>query len=153
MAAPTTTLDPSTKSGAFIHIEERPESELTMMFGQKIAPDGIRAWNPAFDVTPSTLITGIITERGVIRPSLSPNNALFIDVAAFLASSSKEGNTSTTAAAVKIDETIVPAGFERLDEDRLRAYIAQSDCLTKLLGISIGSDGSELRIKEVGDGK
>lgn len=39
------------------------------MAGHKIAPDGIKAWNPAFDVTPASLITAIVTDKGVVRPN------------------------------------------------------------------------------------
>jgi len=66
IASPLTTLDPSLKSGADIKIEERPAVELTTIAGVQVAAPGIGVWNPAFDVTPHTLITGIITEHGVI---------------------------------------------------------------------------------------
>jgi S-methyl-5-thioribose-1-phosphate isomerase len=59
-AVPTTTLDLTMTSGALIHVEERPACELTSIFDIKIAPDGINAWNPAFDVTPCSLIRCII---------------------------------------------------------------------------------------------
>jgi S-methyl-5-thioribose-1-phosphate isomerase len=64
-AVPTTTLDLSMSNGSLIHIEQRPSVELTSIFGKPIAPEGIAVWNPSFDVTPSSLITGIITELGV----------------------------------------------------------------------------------------
>lgn len=57
------------KNGDGIVIEERPESELTDVHGKRIAALGIGVWNPAFDVTPASLITGIITEFGVFKPS------------------------------------------------------------------------------------
>lgn len=68
VAAPTTTLDTSLASGSAIHIEERPAEELTHWAGIAVAAKGIGVWNPSFDVTPPELITGIITERGVIYP-------------------------------------------------------------------------------------
>ncbi|MBI4313396.1 MAG: S-methyl-5-thioribose-1-phosphate isomerase [Candidatus Omnitrophica bacterium] len=68
VAAPSSTVDLKTASGARIPIEERATAEVTAPFGLNIAPRGIRAANPAFDVTPHTLITGIITERGILRP-------------------------------------------------------------------------------------
>jgi methylthioribose-1-phosphate isomerase len=68
VAAPTTTLDPTIPTGDLIKIEERPAAELTDIFGQRLAAPGIGVWNPAFDVTPGTLVTGIITELGVIYP-------------------------------------------------------------------------------------
>lgn len=68
VAAPYSTIDPQLKDGRDIPIEERPIEELTHIAGKQIAPTGVLAANPAFDVTNSRLITGIITERGVFRP-------------------------------------------------------------------------------------
>lgn len=68
IAAPSSTIDPSIQSGESIPIEERGSEELTTMFGQRIAPEGVATFTPAFDVTPSSLITAIITERGIHRP-------------------------------------------------------------------------------------
>jgi len=65
VAAPISTLDMKIKSGEEIPIEERAASEVTSMFGHKVAPDGTKVKNPAFDVTPNRYVTGIITERGV----------------------------------------------------------------------------------------
>lgn len=65
VAAPISTLDLSLTSGEQIPIEERAASEVTAMFGHKVAPEGTKVKNPAFDVTPSRYVTGIITERGV----------------------------------------------------------------------------------------
>ncbi|MFC1993213.1 S-methyl-5-thioribose-1-phosphate isomerase [Chloroflexota bacterium] len=67
VAAPTTTIDMSLTSGYQIPIEERSQEEVTHIQGVSIAPDGVQAANPAFDVTPSQYITAIITERGIIR--------------------------------------------------------------------------------------
>jgi methylthioribose-1-phosphate isomerase len=70
VAAPFTTIDMSKATGSDIVIEERPPEELTMIQGVQIAAPGIGCWNPAFDITPSELITGgIVTERGVFRPN------------------------------------------------------------------------------------
>jgi methylthioribose-1-phosphate isomerase len=68
VAAPRSTFDPATLTGADIHIEERDASELKSMLGHQIAPDAADAWNPAFDITPASLITAIISDRGVHRP-------------------------------------------------------------------------------------
>jgi len=69
VAAPQSTFDLATPNGAAIPIEERDATEITMMGGRRIAPDGIAVWNPAFDVTPAVLITGFITDRGLLtRP-------------------------------------------------------------------------------------
>jgi len=66
--APTSTIDPATPDGAGIPIEERAPQEVTGWRGVRAAPDGVGAWNPAFDVTPAELITAIVTDRGVLAP-------------------------------------------------------------------------------------
>jgi len=75
VAAPLTTFDPATPTGAEITIEERDENEVLTVEGVdesgrlarvRVAPTGTRALNPAFDVTPHGLITGIITEVGIV---------------------------------------------------------------------------------------
>ena len=53
--------------GDEIHIEQRPKSEVTHVQNIQIAADGIDVWNPSFDITPANLISGIITENGVIK--------------------------------------------------------------------------------------
>ncbi|MCX7993393.1 MAG: S-methyl-5-thioribose-1-phosphate isomerase [Fimbriimonadales bacterium] len=68
IAAPESTIDPATVDGAAIPIEYRDASELTHIGGLQVAPTGAPALNPAFDVTPATLIAAIITEKGVYRP-------------------------------------------------------------------------------------
>lgn len=73
VAAPASTFDLSLDSGALIPIEERDPSELKVFNGRQIAPDSVGTWNPAFDVTPASLITAIITERGVIQPVTEEN--------------------------------------------------------------------------------
>ncbi len=69
VAAPYSTIDLKTKTGADIPIEQRNPLEVTTIHGSHpIAPAGVAVYNPAFDVTPADLITGIITERGVFKP-------------------------------------------------------------------------------------
>lgn len=68
VAAPSSTVDPATASGAQITIEERPEQEVTYYAGVPVAPADARALNPAFDITPAELISAIITERGIFYP-------------------------------------------------------------------------------------
>ncbi len=69
VAAPYSTIDLKTKSGADIPIEQRNPSEVTTIHGSHpVAPKGVAVYNPAFDVTPAELITAIITERGVFKP-------------------------------------------------------------------------------------
>ena len=68
VAAPTSTLDRSTETGDQIPIEERAPEEVTEGFGKRTAPEGVKVYSPAFDVTPAHLITAIITEKGIARP-------------------------------------------------------------------------------------
>jgi len=68
VAAPLSTIDLETADGAAIPIEQRNRREVTHVGSVQLAPDGARVWNPAFDVTPHELVSGIITERGVARP-------------------------------------------------------------------------------------
>jgi methylthioribose-1-phosphate isomerase len=68
VAAPFTSIDLSISSGDHIPIEERSVEEVTRIGAVQIAPEGLPARHPAFDVTPARLITAIITERGVARP-------------------------------------------------------------------------------------
>ena len=67
VAAPTSTIDLSLGSGDKIPIEERSPEEVTHIQGVPIAPQGVRAANPAFDVTPNRYVSAIITEKGIIR--------------------------------------------------------------------------------------
>jgi methylthioribose-1-phosphate isomerase len=67
VAAPFSTLDPSLESGAEIPIEERDGSEVTDIQGVRVAPLGVSVYNPAFDITPSRLVTAIVTDAGVFR--------------------------------------------------------------------------------------
>ena len=72
-AAPISTFDISLKSGLEIPIEERNPREVTHIFDMQIAPDGVNVRNPSFDMTPNRYITGIITERGIIKPPFEEN--------------------------------------------------------------------------------
>lgn len=73
IAAPISTIDFDIKSGKEIVIEERAATEVTHINGVRIAPEGIDVYNPAFDVTPNENITGIITEKGIMRPPYLTN--------------------------------------------------------------------------------
>jgi len=68
VAAPLSTIDLGTPDGSRIPIEERNAREMTHAGGSQLVPGGALVWNPAFDVTPHSLIAGIITERGIFRP-------------------------------------------------------------------------------------
>ena len=68
ICAPTSTIDLNTKTGADIHIEQRPAEEVTeMWYRERMAPEGVKVFNPAFDVTDHDLIAGIVTEYGIAR--------------------------------------------------------------------------------------
>ncbi|MDD6202531.1 MAG: S-methyl-5-thioribose-1-phosphate isomerase [Lachnospiraceae bacterium] len=68
ICAPTSTIDMDTKTGADIQIEQRPAEEVTeMWYQERMAPEGIKVFNPAFDVTDHDLIAGIVTEYGIAR--------------------------------------------------------------------------------------
>ena len=70
VAAPSSTIDLATPSGDQIPIEQRPPHEVTSLNGgSPIAPKGVHVLNPAFDVTPADLVTAVITERGIFKPS------------------------------------------------------------------------------------
>jgi len=68
IAAPVSTIDANIKSGKEIPIEERSHEEVTHINGKRICAEGVNIINPGFDVTPHELITGIITEKGILYP-------------------------------------------------------------------------------------
>ena len=70
VAAPSSTLDLTMEDGSQIPIEERSGDEIIRWGGDTIAPEGSDVYAPAFDVTPGTMISAIVTERGVVRPPL-----------------------------------------------------------------------------------
>jgi methylthioribose-1-phosphate isomerase len=72
VAAPLSTFDPATASGADIPIEQRASGEVLELAGRRIAPAGVEALHPAFDVTPARLVSALITERGVVRAPYQP---------------------------------------------------------------------------------
>ena len=72
VCAPTSTIDMQTAKGEDIPIEERPAEEVTeMWYKKRMAPEGVKVYNPAFDFADNELITGIITEYGIARPPYS----------------------------------------------------------------------------------
>jgi methylthioribose-1-phosphate isomerase len=88
VAAPVSTIDLATARGDDITIESRAADEVRRVHGTAVAPKGVDAYNPAFDVTPARLVTGIVTEIGVARPPFArslPNHvrrAATLDVSA-----------------------------------------------------------------------
>lgn len=73
IVAPTTTIDFDIEVGEEIEIEERSSEEVSHIRGIRIAPEGIDIYNPAFDVTPSKFITGIVTEKGIVKSPFREN--------------------------------------------------------------------------------
>ncbi len=73
VAAPLSSIDMSLSDGSQIPIEERDPKEISQGFGAQTAPNGIEIYNPAFDVTPNELVTGIITEKGIVYPPYREN--------------------------------------------------------------------------------
>jgi len=80
VAAPLSTIDITLESGALIPIEQRDSDEVTeMWYRERMAPEDVGVFNPAFDVTPNELITAIITEKGIIRPDYVKNIARIME--------------------------------------------------------------------------
>ena len=78
VAAPLSTIDTSVDSGGKIPLEERDPEEVTRILGKRIAPWGVKAFNPAFDLTPNRYIEAIITEKGIIKQPLKENIGLVV---------------------------------------------------------------------------
>lgn len=91
VVAPTSTFDLAVTRGEEIPIEERDPREVTQPFGFPIAPPAVRAYNPAFDVTPASLIRAIVTERGVIYPPFEENIPRMMPAAASPEGPSRQG--------------------------------------------------------------
>lgn len=77
VAAPSSTVDLETPDGDAIPIELRASSEVLQVNGARIAPEDTEAYNPAFDVTPASLVSAIVTELGIVRPRVDDLRALF----------------------------------------------------------------------------
>jgi methylthioribose-1-phosphate isomerase len=73
VVAPSSTIDFDTPDGSAIVIEHRGAQEVTCLAGQAIAPPGSAAYNPAFDVTPASLVTAVVTENGAAQPVTAGN--------------------------------------------------------------------------------
>lgn len=88
VCAPTSTIDMECPTGNEIHIEERPAEEVTeMWYKERMAPKGVKVFNPAFDVSDNDLITAIITEYGIAK---APFNESFKEIFAKKAAASKK---------------------------------------------------------------
>jgi len=150
-AVPSSTLDLTMSSGALIHVEERPPSELTTIFGKQIAPEGINAWNPSFDVTPCALIRGVITEVGVAEAAADAGSDGIIDMAAFLRRVPKmtQDGAMESRFANAATPCVAPTNYRKMDEQSIATYVQAMPSLRRL--VSNGGEES-LSVKEVGDG-
>ena len=75
VAAPVSTINMRRKTGDEVSIEERSPVEMTHFGGKRIVPEGVSVWNPAFDITPAKYLSGLITEKGIIRKPFKRNLA------------------------------------------------------------------------------
>ena len=75
VAAPLSTINMSRKNGADVSIEERSPREITHFGEKRIVPEGVNVWNPAFDITPAKYLSGLVTEKGIIRKPYKRNLA------------------------------------------------------------------------------
>ncbi len=71
-AAPSSTIDAALPDGDAIPIEQRPPDEVTSLAGRRVAPAGVPAANPAFDITPARYVTSYVTDRGLVQPPFEP---------------------------------------------------------------------------------
>lgn len=78
VVSPTSSFDLTLSNGEEIPIEERQADEVTTFYGRRIAPPGVKVYNPAFDITPGRLITAIITEKGIAKPPYEESLAKII---------------------------------------------------------------------------
>jgi 5-methylthioribose kinase len=122
------------------------------IFGRAIAPVGINAWNPSFDVTPCSLIRGIITELGVIEAPSDAGADGIIPIAHYLLAHAQHKPTLIERASVATIPTAAPAGYVRMDEPKIGAYLVANEMLSGLLDVQVGSDVNQLKIAEIGDG-
>ncbi|MCX7782017.1 MAG: S-methyl-5-thioribose-1-phosphate isomerase, partial [Meiothermus sp.] len=79
-ALPLSSVDPKLQNGTQIPIEQRSGREVTVIRGQPIAPEGFPAAHPGFDVTPHHLVTGIVTEKGVLYPPYDESLRAALDI-------------------------------------------------------------------------
>ena len=147
VAAPISTLDPATKTGADIVIEDRPSAEVTHSLGTRVAAEGVDVWNPSFDVTPAALIAGIITEKGVCAKK--PGDVQF-EVGAFVAAAAKKNGGVSAPASAPAQPAGAPPGFYALDCDAVLDYCAAKPSVAAALGGA--SRRAHWSAKEVGDG-
>jgi hypothetical protein len=128
------------------------------IFGHQLAPTGINVWNPSFDVTPSSLINGVITELGVCVPTKA---GAMLDVPAFVqrhaASQAELTERVRQQLIAKLTKVVVPTdasiGFKRMTETDIAQYIITDvPGVHSILGIDGKSSTTDLTVTEVGDG-
>ena len=136
VAAPVSSIDTTMASGKEIEIEERSPEELTHFKGARVVVENINVWNPAFDVTPSDLITGIITEVGLIT---KPQSSARFGICDFLVAKGLIPDVGPPS---------LETAHEALDEASLKQYLSSHSSLAAMLG---GSP-IEWSIREIGDG-
>lgn len=176
-AITTSVVDTQMACGARIHVEERAAHEMTSIGSHQIAPAGINVWNPAFDVTPSSLIHGIITEVGVATHATAPcaDEPRIIDMVGFLLSkklippptpeapATAAGDAAATAAAAtEVVSYAKPVKthvrYQRMTERDIVEYFVTDEQFCAMLRIQCDTDttveqkASQLTVKEVGDG-
>jgi methylthioribose-1-phosphate isomerase len=110
VCAPTSSIDPETPDGKGIEIEERSADEVLSVRGVRIAPPGTDVRNPAFDVTPAELITGIVTEEGVVGAPYDEN------LARAIADARARWGATTPFRAVRPSPTVVAAAPDEVAE-------------------------------------
>lgn len=172
VAAPTTSMDPTLPSGDLIHIELRPESEIThnpqtgagcgcgrsawgpasrepplLASGKRVVVEGIEVWNPSFDVTPGKLIHGVISERGMVTKDRASGDFL---VRSFLEGQGLLRADQREVAAGAVAQLGAARGYQELSEASVKGYLSARPLLAAHVGPA-GSEGS-WSVREVGDG-
>lgn len=162
-AITTSVVDVSMASGNAIKIEERPGGEMTSIGGYQIAPEGIGTWNPAFDVTPSSLLHGIITEVGVATHTNSPaeDDDRMINMVQYMVGKGLIAPPSEEKKIEYAKPVKVPVRWYRLSEESAVEYVCSDEEMSALIGLPFNSSEtaadraarmSSVSVKEVGDG-
>ncbi|KAF5828523.1 hypothetical protein DUNSADRAFT_17481 [Dunaliella salina] len=153
VAAPVTTLDPALANGSQIVIEARPSEEITHFRGTRVVDERVQVWNPSFDVTPASLIAGIITEKGLV-----PKSGTHFEVAKFVR---QHDSARAVPAPLPLADGVIPeegsaaaeaaaSGFYALDLETVKDYVAARPNLCKHVGPE--SSKATWGVREVGDG-
>ncbi|KAK6644338.1 hypothetical protein RUM43_000605 [Polyplax serrata] len=123
VAAPVNSIDLSIPCGEHIVIEERPDREMTHIGELRIAARGIGCWNPAFDVTPASLISGIVTEKGVFLPGELTEDVLMAYVMDVLSLDQEVGAWDSVLLDPLNSETFLNNLQQRFKRDHIYTYI------------------------------